>query len=81
MTEKMFVADDIKKINLLGLKILLFQYGKDQVVGENNQNKFARIINKCELYKIDAARHNIYFMHNGLLNQFLNKIFCECESI
>lgn len=81
VTEKIFESDSIKKINLLDLKILLFQYGKDQTVGENNQNKFTEVINKCELYKINSARHNIYFMHNNLLNQFLNKIFAECTSV
>ena len=77
ITNKIFEPEYIEKINQIKTKIILFQYGNDQTVGADNQNKFDSLAKNCQLYKINDSQHNIYFMHNDVFNQFLDKMFFE----
>lgn len=77
VTNKIFEPECIEKINQTKTKILLFQYENDETVGADNQNQFDDLVTNCELCKINNAQHNIYFMHNNVFNQFLNKMFFE----
>lgn len=64
--------NNIKNINI---PVLLFQGGKDELVGVDGGKKFAQRCNKCELIKFENANHDIYSENNDILEVYLDIIF------
>lgn len=75
--KNIFKPENTEKIKI---PIALFQYGNDKTVLPNGQNKFATLVQSCEIYKIDNTSHNIYYMDNKILSSYLKKVFDLCES-
>ena len=70
--KKILQPENMEKIKI---PIAMFQYGQDKTVMPGGQNKFASFVPNCKLYTIKDSEHNIYYMHNDILNKYLNKVF------
>lgn len=70
--KKVLLAENLEKIKTPSA---LFQYGNDKTVMPSGQNKFADNVPNCNLYTIKDSEHNIYYMHNDILNTYLDKLF------
>ena len=64
-----------KNINIINAEIILFQSGRDNLVGERGINKFIKRCNKAKLVKFNKAKHEIYLENNDILEKYLDNIF------
>lgn len=64
--------NNIKNINI---PVLLFQGGKDELVGEEGGQKFAERCSLCKLIKFENAKHELYLENNNILEVYLDTIF------
>lgn len=64
--------NNIKNINV---PILLFQGGKDELVGVEGGEKFENRCISCKLIRFEKANHDIYSENNDILEVYLNTIF------
>lgn len=67
----------LKKKNIKKIKaqVLLFQSGRDDLVGASGIRKFIKRCNKSKLIKFDKAKHEIYLENNDILEEYLDIIF------
>lgn len=64
-----------KNINKINAEVILFQSGRDNLVGARGINKFIKGCNKAKLIKFNKAKHEIYLENNDILEKYLDTIF------
>ncbi|MCI6691332.1 MULTISPECIES: alpha/beta fold hydrolase [unclassified Clostridium] len=64
-----------KNINKINAEVILFQSGRDDLVGERGIRKFIKRCNKAKLIKFNNAKHEIYLENNDILEKYLDIIF------
>lgn len=69
-----------KNIKNINIPILLFQGGKDELVGVDGGKKFAKRCSKCKLIVYEKANHDIYSENNDILEVYLDTIFDFLEN-
>ncbi len=71
------VINILKKKNISKIKaeVILFQSGRDELVGARGINKFIKRCNKARLVKFNKAKHEIYLENNDILEAYLEIIF------
>lgn len=57
------------------IPVLLFQAGKDTLVGDAGQKKFARYAKNCKLVRYAAGKHELWNETDEILPDYLNKVF------
>ncbi|VYU27857.1 alpha/beta fold hydrolase [Clostridium tertium] len=67
----------LKKENIKKIKIpvLIFEAGKDELVGGNGIKKFAKLCNDSKLIYYKNAKHELYLENNEILEEYLDNIF------
>lgn len=55
--------------------ILLFQAGKDSLVGDKGQQKFKEICENCNIIRYEKGKHELYLENDEILFDYMNKIF------
>lgn len=73
------VASSIVKASKVEIPVLLFQAGKDTLVGDDGQNKFARYAKNCKKVRYAAAKHTLYLAEDEVLHDYYKKIFAFLE--
>ncbi|WP_243109757.1 MULTISPECIES: alpha/beta fold hydrolase [Clostridium] len=73
----------LKKENIRKIKtpILLFQAGKDELVGERGIKKFIKLCKSANLIYYKNAKHDLYLENNDILEDYLDKIFDFMQEI
>ena len=66
---------ETKNINKINAEVILFQSGRDDLVGERGIRKFIKRCNKAKLIKFNNAKHEIYLENNDILEKYLDIIF------
>lgn len=71
------IKNILKKENIRKIKtpILLFQAGKDELVGEGGIKKFMKLCKSAKLIYYKNAKHELYLENNDILEDYLDKIF------
>lgn len=69
--------ENVRKIKC---KVLLFQAGKDDLVGDGGIRKFSRRCETCNLIKFEKAKHELYLENNDILEEYLDLIFNFLEN-
>lgn len=64
-----------KNIQRIKARLLVFQSGRDDLVGKSGIKKFIKKCDKAKLIKFDEAKHEIYLENNNILEEYLNTIF------
>lgn len=64
-----------KNINKINAEVILFQSGRDDLVGARGINKFIKGCSKAKLIKFNKAKHEIYLENNDILEKYLDTIF------
>ncbi|MDV4150963.1 alpha/beta hydrolase [Clostridium sp. AL.422] len=64
-----------KHINNIKAEIILFQSGRDDLVGARGIREFAKKCDKSKVIKFDKAKHEIYLENNDILEDYLDIIF------
>lgn len=64
-----------KNINKINAEVILFQSGRDDLVGKRGISKFIKRCNKSKLVKFNNAKHEIYLENNDILEIYLDIIF------
>lgn len=67
-----FKKENLEKIDI---PILIFQAGKDSLVGARGENKFSRKCKSCELVRFEDGKHELYLENDDILIPYLEKIF------
>lgn len=67
----------LKKENIRKIKtpVVLFQSGRDDLVGSGGIRKFIKRCSKSKLIKFNKAKHEIYLENNDILEEYLDIIF------
>lgn len=67
----------LKKENISKIKtpILMFQAGKDELVGSQGIKKFMKLCKSAKLIHYKNAKHELYLENNDILEDYLDKIF------
>lgn len=68
-------ATSLFEASKVKVPVILFQAGKDTLVGDSGQNKFAKYAKNCTLVRYDNAKHEIYGESDEILFDYLNKVF------
>lgn len=55
--------------------ILLFQAGKDSLVGERGHTKFKAICESCNIIRYEKGKHDLYLEMDEIIFDYMNKIF------
>lgn len=66
-----------KKENIKNIKIpvLIFEAGKDELVGKNISKKFKKKCKSCRVITFKKAQHEIYSENNDILERYVDCIF------
>jgi lysophospholipase len=67
-----FKKENISKINI---PVLIFQAGKDSLVGKKGENKFSKKCKSCELVRFENGKHELYLENDDILIPYIEKIF------
>ncbi|MDU5110877.1 MAG: alpha/beta hydrolase [Clostridium sp.] len=70
-----------KNISKIKIPILLFQAGKDELVGERGIKKFVKLCKTAKLIYYKNAKHELYLENNDILEDYLDKIFDFLQDI
>lgn len=61
--------------NKIKTPILLFQAGKDSLVGAKGHTKFKGICENCNIIRYEKGKHDLYLENDEILFDYMNKIF------
>ncbi len=64
-----------KNISKINAEVILFQSGRDDLVGARGISKFIKKCDKAMLVKFNKAKHEIYLENNDILEKYLDIIF------
>ena len=64
-----------RNINKIKANIIIFQAGRDSLVGARGIKKFVKRYDKSRLIKFYKAKHEIYLENNNILEKYLDTIF------
>lgn len=64
-----------KNIRKIKAKVILFESGKDDLVGEKGIRNFMKKCDKGSLIRFNNAKHEIYLENNDILEKYLDIIF------
>ena len=67
-----FKKENIKNIQI---PVLIFEAGKDELVGKNISKKFKRKCKSCRVITFKKAQHEIYSENNDILEKYIDCIF------
>lgn len=66
--------------NKIKIPILLFQAGKDSLVGDKGQRKFKEICENCNIIRYEKGKHELYLEKDEIIFDYMNKIFNFLEN-
>lgn len=61
--------------NKIKTPILLFQAGKDGLVGDKGHQRFKEICENCNIIRYEKGKHELYLENDEILFDYMNKIF------